>query len=110
MKRKAFSRAERENMVIMQIAIRIQNGGGNGMTTNQLARALDITPSTKFRNILLDMWRVGKLDAKSIPHQGVTGKAYVWSLPEGAYTPPRAQKREIVINAKGKAAGQLSLW
>ena len=110
MKRKAFSRAERENMVITQIAIRIQNGGGNGMTTNQLAKALDVTPSTKFRNILLDMWRAGKLDARSIPHQGVTGKAYVWSLPEGSYTPPRAQKRDIAINAKGKAVGQLSLW
>ena len=109
MKRRAFSRAERETMVITQIAIRIQNGQGNGMTTNQLARALDITPSTKFRNILLEMWRAGKLEAVSIPHQGITGKAYVWSLPEGSYQEPKRPKRELVINSKMQK-GQLTLW
>ena len=109
MERKAFSRAERKLMVVSQFAIRIQNGHENKMTTNQLARALKITPSTKFRNMLLEMWREGKLEAVAIPHQGIAGKAYVWSLPEGSYTPTRAPKRELVVNSKAQK-GQLMLW
>lgn len=110
MKRYAYSRAERKTQVIQTIATAIAHDKPNAMTTNALAKQLQITPSSKFRNILLEMWRDGQLEAISIPHQGVAGKAYVWSLPEGTYQRPVKKTRQIAVKVRGQEAGQLSLW
>ena len=55
MKRKAFSRAERKEQIQNVFVDNIQRGLGNELTMYDVARKLDLTPSTKLQKIMLEM-------------------------------------------------------
>jgi len=106
--RKAFSRGERMTQVITAIAIDIQKGLPNQLTAYDLARKLDITPSTKFYEILREMVACGHLDTFTRPNSGKWTTWY-FALPEGSYNPPR-RKPQIKIYNRGKLVNQLELF
>ena len=104
MKTKAFSREEREAMIVTWFAIRIQKGNEKFATMNEIARGLDMRPSSHLLRILYGMCDNNKLTARRIDKPGRwTGNSFM--LKPGTYQPPQA--RQIKLNIRGRNAGQL---
>lgn len=106
--RKAYSRAEREAMVINAFAIHIQNGKPNQLTMYQIARKLGMTPSDHIMKILKKMAIDGKLKIDVVKRKG-RYDTLMFRLPDGLYTEPK-KSREITVKSKGKLVGQLELF
>jgi len=106
MKRKALTKEERRNQVVMWFAIRIQNNNEAYATPHEIARGLGLEPSTKFRQMLNGMVEDSVLEAVPVAKSGrYPGKVYM--LTAGTYVRPR---RTINLNARGRQAGQLELF
>lgn len=108
MRRKAYSRAERKQQIIMTLAARIQKGGENKMSAYKLARALDMNASPHFYSILKEMVHEQLLDVEIYPNPGKWVTWY-WSLPKGSYTPPK-KSHTIAVKTKGRVVGQMELF
>lgn len=107
-RRRAFSRVERETMIITTFAIAIQRGFPNELTMYDIARALDMSPSMHLMRILWDMEKTLKLTVKMVDRRG-RYSTWMWSLPEGSYHHPR-RNRTIALNVRGKQVDQLELF
>lgn len=108
MSTKAYSREERRAMIIQSFAIMVQHGQDPRCTATRMARKLGLEPSTHFRSIMTEMAQEGVLCVEKVAHRSNRDKS-VYSLPEGSYQ-ELFHRRSIVINAKGKVAGQLELF
>lgn len=107
MKTKAFTKEERETMIVTWFALRIQKGNEEYATMNAIARGLGLSPSTHLANILKGMCKAKILH--SIPYEKSgrwTGSQYM--LYPGSYQPP--QRRSISLKVSGKPHGQLELF
>ena len=102
-RRKAFSKEEKL-MQIIGVFLEEYRKGNKDLTTAEVARALDITPSTKLRNLIVHLSNQRALVGKTEPHIGIAGFRVLWSLnPEYldyAKAPIAQQKkgRELRIN------------
>lgn len=106
--RKNYKREEREHMIIMQLAIAIQNGREKWATPYQIAERIGMTNCPSFRAILDNLCQQGELQSRSIHKPGRwEGKEY--TLPDGSYSEP-VRNRFISINIAGRKAGQLELF
>lgn len=106
MKKKALAREDRYTQIITWFAIRIQNGNESYVTPHEIAKGLGLSPSTKFREMLADLVRMGKLDATPVSKSGrFPGKVYM--LAEGTFSRPR---RLINLTFRGRQSGQLELF
>lgn len=114
-KQKSFPRSERKKQVIGQFNIWHANGDTQPKTMGRIARALDLTPSPHFRDILLEMESEGILNANP---RGDDGKFTVrhYSLIKTLIT-EKYGKRRVSVKRKGEVigtlevpAGQLGLW
>lgn len=108
MKRKAYSRVERETMIIQEFAKHIQDGGENEFTAYQIAKRLDVRASCHLYAILRGMVAAGKLDTYSRPNAG-HWTTWFYALPKGSYIPPK-KSHKIALKAKGVLVGQLELF
>lgn len=106
MSTKAFSRAERQTMIIQTLAVDVQHGRAPRCTVASMARRLGLEPSTHLRNIMNEMVKDGRLNAVSQPHRPNRDK-WVYLLPVGSYQEPR--KRSIALKLNGKEVGQMEL-
>jgi hypothetical protein len=52
---RAYSREERKRLIIYHLADAIRKGKGTQFTTAEIARMMDITPSTKLRAIIWEL-------------------------------------------------------
>jgi len=104
---KAYSRGERETMIIQSFAIMVQHGQEPSCTATKMARKLGLEPSTHFRTIMNDMVKNGKLEAETVDHRSNRTKR-VYRLPKGSYQEPRA--RRVAIKVKGRSVAQLELF
>lgn len=107
MPNKAYSRAERQTMIIQTLAIDVQHGREPRCTVASMARRLGLEPSTHLRKIMNEMVEDGRLNAVSQPHRPNRDK-WVYLLPRGSYQEPR--KRAIALKLNGKSVGQLELF
>lgn len=101
MKTKALTREGRKAQVITLLAIRIDKALPNEITVREVAKSLDITPSTKLRNIMLEMVADGELVLREKPMAGIAGRKFIFSLPDGSFT-KSLLRRVININSRGK--------
>jgi len=107
---RAYSRDERKRMIIHVLAAAIRVGDSGVMTCAEIARKMDIVPSTKLRNILMEMIEYGVLSVEEQPDAGIAGKRYLYWLKKDnqAYSDQhknaKATKREraIRLNHNGK--------
>lgn len=106
-KKKAFSRAEREVMIVALFALEISKGEPNEMTMYKIAKKLGLSPSAHLSRILSQMVVDGKLDTYTRPNKG-RWTTWFYCLPEGSYVKPK--KRMIAIKRNGVLEGQLELW
>ena len=114
-KQRSFPREERKQQVIGQFNVWHANGDNQPKTMGRIARALDLTPSPHFRDILLEMESEGRLTANP---RGEDGKFTVrhYSLVKTLIT-EKYGKRRINVKRQGQVvgslevpAGQMSLW
>lgn len=105
MKTKAYSRAERKEQIKTTILIAIQNGLGNGRSMYQIAKSLDMSPSSHLMGMLKELWWAGELRLDFVEHRPGLHKS-IWKLPDQSYVMPT---RAINLNINGKPANQLEL-
>lgn len=97
---RSYSRAERKVQIIASLAIMVQHGKPPVATMYQLAKKLDIRPSGHLLKILAEMVATGDLTVEMKDHRKNSIKG-VYRLPEGSYTVPKTQRREIKLSRAG---------
>lgn len=110
MKRKprAYSREKRKEQVIGQFGIWHRNGDTEPKTMYRIARALDLIPSTKFTEILLEMEVEGKLKTEWREQSG-RWATRTYLLVDSLIITEKWGRRRIVVKHKGVERGQLEL-
>jgi len=103
---RAYSRAERKVQIIASLAIMVQNGKTPVATMYQVAKKLDIRPSTHLLGILSEMVASGDLTVMYVEHRPNSLKG-IYGLPEGSYTVPKTQRREIKLSRAGMTCERL---
>lgn len=107
---RAMSRAGRRNQILLAFAIQIKHGLGDEMTAYEIARKIDLRPtSPNFRDLIANMVMDGVLKCRAVEKagRGIKGNAtFVYSPAQ----PIVQEKRTIQVRANGKQAGQLELF
>lgn len=106
-KQKAFPRHERKVQVVAQFNAWHKNGDTSPKTMGRIARALDLTPSNHFRDLLLEMADEGSL---IVDPPGEAGSHTVrhYSVVTGLIT-EKFLRRRITVQKRGVAVGQLEM-
>jgi len=107
---RAYTREERKRLIIYLFAERIRQGNGDYMSCSEIAKAMDITASTKLRKILFEMRNDNILVMEAEKDAGIAGYRYLyWLNPDNVAFGPshsnhRAAKRarQIRLNIGGK--------
>ena len=106
---RSMSRAGRRNQILLAFAIKIKNGLGDTMTAYEIARKIDLRPtSPNFRALLHGMVEDGLLLANASDKTTPFGDRVVMH-----YRPAddlRPEKRTVAIRANRKQIGQLDLF
>jgi len=107
MKTRSFSREERKVMILTWFAIRIQNGNESYASMNEIARGLNMKPSSHLTKILFDMNNENKIAIRGVSRPGRWfGNEFM--LMPGTYEAPK--RRAIPVKVRGADAGQLELF
>jgi hypothetical protein len=77
---RAYSRDERKRLIIHVLAEAIRVGDSGVMTCAEIAKKMDIVPSTKLRAILMEMIEYGILSVEEQQDAGIAGKRYLYWL------------------------------
>lgn len=89
-------------MIITWFAVRIQHDNTNTATSYEIARGLEVSPSSHLRAILAEMVAEGQLVAMKVEKQGRwAGQGYM--LPANSYQLPLKKTRTIKITHNGIA-------
>lgn len=107
MKVKALSRADRKQQIVNTLLIQLQHDLPPTATVYEMAKSLNLSPSSHLRKIMIEMVAEGRLTAHKTEHRPGVFKV-LFGLAEGEYTAPK--KRQIALKIGGKVAGQLELW
>lgn len=106
---KAYSRAKRKQQVLLQFAVWRGNGDAEPKTMYRIARALGMTPSTKFTGILAEMVSEGSLLYEARDQKGRWTTRFFQVNQAFEHYHEKYGKRRIVVKQRGKIAGQLEL-
>lgn len=107
---RSMNRAGRRNQIMIVFAIQVKHGLGDEMTAYEIARKIDLRPtSPNFRDILSQMVMDGLLKVRAIEQtgRGIKGNATFVYSPAQPIVP---EKRTVNVRANGKQAGQLELF
>jgi len=103
-KQKALPRDDRKRQIMLAFAVEIQNGNDGEMTIADIARAMHLAPSTKLRNMVLELVIDGVLDYRDEPIPGVAQFRRIYSPDKNTFRAPRpryiGEQRGIRINSK----------
>lgn len=107
---RAMSRAGRRNQILLAFAIQIKNGLGDCMTAYQIARKIDLRPtSPNFRALLNGMVEDGLLLA-NVSEENTTPFGDRFKMIYRPAEDMRPKKREVTVKKNGKQVGQLELF
>lgn len=106
---RAYRRSVRKQQVVKQLRIWHDNGYATEATSYKLAKALDIRPTQRFRDILNEMVTDGDLKCVERVRAGrwVT-KFYL--LADWHLITEKFSRRHITVKNRGVAVGQLELF
>ena len=106
---RAYKRSVRKQQVIKQLKIWYQNGYAKEVTSYRLAKALDVRPSQKFRDILNEMVAEGDLECFEREQSGrFTTRFYL--LAEKHLITEKFSRRHISVKSRGQAVGRLEMF
>lgn len=97
MKRKAYSRVERQSMILDEFYKLVDSGIMPEMTIYKLAKLIDMTPSPHLRSIVWDMVHDGLLDSRTQYHRPNAFRT-VFFIPPDRYSFPKKTERMIRFN------------
>ena len=106
---RAYRRSVRKQQVIKQLMIWYQNGYATEATSYKLAKALDVRPSQKFRDILNEMVAEGDLECVERIQSGRFPTRF-YLLQEKHLITEKFSRRHISVKSRGVAVGQLELF
>lgn len=105
--RKAFTREERKVQIVTWFAIRIQKGNENFATMNEIARGLNMSPSTHLTKILFELNNEDKIAIRGTQRPGRWfGNEFM--LMPGTYQPPKP--RQVALKFRGVEIAQLEMF
>lgn len=107
---RSMNRAGRRNQIMIAFAIQIKHGLGDEMTAYEIARKIDLRPtSPNFRDLLSQMVMDGLLRCREVQqeHRSINDHSTLLYSPTNPIVP---EKRTISVRANGKQAGQLELF
>jgi len=106
---RAYKRYVRKQQVINQLRIWYQNGYATEATSYKLAKALDIRPTQRFRDILNEMVAEGDLLVVERVQVGrYPTKFYL--LAEKRIITEKFSRRHISLKKRGVVVGQLDMF
>ena len=105
-----YSRADRKKQVVMTIALSIQRGSGDELTSYRIARALGMKPSMHVTQILAEMVAEGNLKCRKVTGRSGRWDTYLYSISEKEMNGYSFKKREVSVKRNGKQVGQLELF
>jgi len=107
MKTKALAREDRKRQILIAFAAEIQNGNTGEMTIANIAKHMHLAPSTKLRDMVMELVIEGTLDFRDEPIPGVAKFRRIFSPDAKTFKRPRAeygrQGRAIKINSRQKS-------
>lgn len=106
---RSLSRAGRRNQILIAFALKIKNGLGDEMSSYEIARKIDLRPtSPNFRDLISQMVIDGLLKCREVEnHTGFGDKVKFMYSPAEPITP---EKRTVKVKSNGKQVGQLELF
>jgi len=106
---RAYKRSIRKQQIIKQLQVWHQNGYAKEVTSYRLAKALDVRPSQKFRDILNEMVAEGDLECFDSEKSGrFTTRFYL--LASSRLITEKFSRRHISVRSRGVAVGQLEMF
>jgi hypothetical protein len=105
---KAYSRDERKSQVVGQFNIWHQKGDTKPRTMSRIARSLGMTPSSKFRDLLLEMADEKILIVDPPGNEGSHTVRH-YSLVSTLIT-EKSLQRKITLRKRGAVVGQLEMF
>ena len=106
---RAYKRSIRKQQIIKQLQVWHQNGYAKEVTSYRLAKALDVRPSQKFRDILNEMVAEGDLECFDSEKSGrFTTRFYL--LASSRLITEKFSHRHISVKSRGVAVGQLEMF
>lgn len=106
---RAYRRGARKQQIIKLLQVWHQNGYATEATSYKLAKALNVRPSQKFRDILNEMVVEGDLQCVEREQSGrFTTRFY--SLVESRLITEKFSHRHISVKSRGVAVGQLEMF
>jgi hypothetical protein len=106
-RRKAYTKKEREIQVITWFAIRIQKDNEDVASMSQIASGLALSPSSHLRSILDGMVDDGRLEKILLQRPG-RWIGWGYRLTSGTYQRPR--KRQLVMNFHSNGIKQTEMF
>jgi hypothetical protein len=104
MKRKALSRDDRKRQIQLEFAMKLQSGGDGEMTVADIARLMHLSPSTKLRDMVMELVIEGVLDFRDEPIPGIAKFRRIYSPDPKTFKRPKPEYgrlgRAIKINSK----------
>lgn len=112
MKRKPrqYSRDKRKEQVMGQFGIWRANGDTESKTMPRIAKALDLVPSYKVTQLLLEMETEGKLSVEVRDQSGRWTTRFFNITPAFEHYHEKYARRVIKVNKRGQAVGQMELF
>jgi hypothetical protein len=107
--RRQYKRWERKQQVLGQFGVWHDHGDDDPKTMQRIAKALDLVPSTKFRDILLEMELEGDLVTQMRDQSGRWTTRF-YALSEARTLSRVVLKRRVNVKHKGVVSGQLEMW
>lgn len=104
MKTKALSRDDRKRQILMAFSVEIQNGYSGEMTVADIARKMHLSPSSKLRDMVLELVIDGILDFRDEAIPGITKFRRIYSPNPDLFRRPPVhyigQGRAIKVNSR----------
>jgi hypothetical protein len=107
MKTKALLRSDRQDQIVLFFAIRMEKGIDTYCSINEIARGLQLAPSTKLRAIVRELVP-DQLEETELQRQG-RWKGIGYRLARGTFQYPQKKERIIVVNSK-RGTSQMELF
>lgn len=105
MKTKALARDDRKRMIILAFAVEVQNGNSGEMTMAHVARKLRLSPSTKLREMILELVIDGQLDYRDEPIPGIAKFRRIYSpnfKQDKVYEAIHLKRKPLKVNSRQK--------
>lgn len=110
MSERNYSRVDRKKQIIMTIALSVQRGNGDELTSYRIARALGMKPDKNVRGMLSEMVRDGQLECRIQTKRSNRWDTVLYKLSDSILPSAHIKPREISVKKNGKQVGQLRLF